>query len=531
MRIFYHKSADAFARRLVPGIAVLLLSAWGIASGGAVMDAIPELTTTAEAAELEAETGTAAENSWKDGEYTGTAAGFGGDITVKVTIEGGKMADITIVAAEKETPSYLKRAKTVIDRMLETQSTEVDVVSGATYSSNGIINAVKNALIKASGGTVTETTGSPGLGNTTQPGGTTTVEPFTDGTYRDGTYTGTAAGFGGNITVRVTIAGGKISAVDIVSAAGETPSYLTKAKAVISKVISKQSPNVDVVSGATYSSNGILNAIKKALKQAASGTTDTEPETDDTVPDTNVKPDRVYTDGRYTGTGEGYGGDITVQVTILNQRIDAIDVISAEGETPSFFTRARAVITSILSKQTTKHVDVVSGATYSSNGILEAVEQALDQAANANAPEEEPEPEPTPEPEPSEETETFTYTASAMCKDDGEENFEDYSMTICFTVKQETKTETGETGKTTTTVTRTLAGLEVTDPTSSSSNWNWIKRAVNGTSSKAGILSQIQRNNSVSGIDVVSGATCSSRAIIQAAQSVEQQLNLGTTGK
>ena len=524
MRIFYHKSADAFARRLVPGIAVLLLSAWGITSGG-VMDAIPELTTTAEAAELETEKNSVKVNTFTDGEYTGTAAGFGGDITVKVTVEGGKMTDIVIVSAEKETPSYLKRAKTVIDRMLETQSTEVDVVSGATYSSNGIINAVKNALIKASGGTVTETTGSPGLGNTTQPGGTTTVEPFTDGTYRDGTYTGTAAGFGGNITVRVTIAGGKISTVDIVSAAGETPSYLAKAKAVISKVISKQSPNVDVVSGATYSSNGILNAIKKALKQAASETAETEP--DDTVPDTNVKPDQVYTDGRYTGTGEGYGGEITVQVTILNQRIDAIDVVEAEGETPSFFTRARAVITSILSKQTTKNVDVVSGATYSSNGILEAVAQALDKAANANASEEKPEP--TPEPEPSEETETFTYTASAMCKDDGEENFEDYSMTIRFTVKQETKTETGENGETITTVTRTLTGLEVTDPTSSSSNWNWIKRAVNGTSSRAGILSQIQKNNSVSGIDVVSGATCSSQAIIQAAQSVEQQLNLGTT--
>ncbi|MGM9677253.1 MAG: FMN-binding protein [Butyricicoccus sp.] len=531
MRIFYHKSADAFARRLIPGIAVLILSAWGIASGGALMDALPELTTTAEAAELETKENSVKVNTFTDGEYTGTAAGFGGDITVKVTIKGGKITDIAIVSAEKETPSYLKRAKTVIDRILETQSTEVDVVSGATYSSNGIINAVKNALIKASGGTVTETTGSPGLGNTAQPGGTTTVEPFTDGTYQDGTYTGTAAGFGGNITVRVTIAGGKISAVDIVSAAGETPSYLAKAKAVISKVISKQSPNVDVVSGATYSSNGILNAIKKALKQAASGTTDTEPEKEDTEPDTTVKPDRTYTDGRYTGTGEGYGGNITVQVTILNQRIDAIDVMSAEGETPSFFTRARAVITSILNKQTTKNIDAVSGATYSSKGILDAVEQALDKAANANAPEQEPEPEPTPEPEPSEETETFTYTASAMCKDDGEENFEDYSMTIRFTVKQETKTETDENGKTTTTVIRTLAGLEVTDPTSSSSNWNWIKRAVNGTSSKAGILSQIQRDNSVSGIDVVTGATCSSRAIIQAAQSVEQQLNLGTTVK
>ncbi|MDO4174324.1 MAG: FMN-binding protein, partial [Eubacteriales bacterium] len=392
MRIFYNKSVDAIARRLVPGIAVVALAAYGIASGGAVLEDIPAQTAQAaevagDTAEAGAGSGTAANVTYQDGTYTGTAPGFGGDITVSVTIEGGKMTAIEIVSAAGETPSYLSRAKKIIDTMLETQSADVDVVSGATYSSNGIINAVKNALVKASGGTVSETTGSSGLGggaNGGGGGGSTSSTAFTDGDYKDGTYTGSASGYGGTITVSVSISGGKIASISVVSASGETASYLAKAKGVISKVISAQSPNVDVVSGATYSSNGILNAIKQALNKAKSGSTTTNSDDNNENDDDNTPaadPDRTYTDGTYTGTGEGYGGDVSVKVTILNARISAIDVVSAEDETPDFFARARTLIATILKKQTTTGVDTVSGATYSSNGILDAVKEALDKAA------------------------------------------------------------------------------------------------------------------------------------------------------
>ncbi|MCD8355774.1 MAG: FMN-binding protein [Clostridia bacterium] len=543
MRIFYNKSADAFVRRLVPGIAVLALAAWGIASGGAVLEDIPELTTTAEAADVAAEAGASSDGftdgEYADGTYTGTAAGFGGDITVSVTIADGKITAIEIVSAAGETPSYLSRAKTIIDAMLEAQSPNVDVVSGATFSSNGIINAVKNALIKASGGTVNETTGSTGLGSASAGGsGTTSSDSFTDAAaYADGTYTGSAQGFGGTISVSVKISGGKIAAISIVSASGETASYLAKAKAVINKVIAAQSPNVDVVSGATYSSNGILNAVKKALSKAAaavSGNQTTEDDdTDDTTP-SNAKPDRTYTDGTYTGTGDGYGGDVTVKVTILDAKISAIDVISAEDETPSFFARARTLIATILNKQTTKGVDIVSGATYSSNGILDAVNEALDKAAGTYVePTPEPDPEPTPTPEPSENTtiEELTYTGTALCEADEYEDFDNYNMTVKFTVTQTTTVETDESGNTTTTVERKLTGVEVTDPTqeNAGNNWTYIKKAVNGTSKITGVAAQAIAKQSFDGIDAISGATCSSNAIVKAASQCD--LNLGTTTK
>lgn len=90
-----------------------------------------------------------------------------------------------------------------------------------------------------------------GQGTTTTP--TTSVPK---GGYKDGIYQGSGTGFGGTITVQVTISGGKIASIEILSAAGETGSYFASAKGVISKMISGQTPNVDAVSGATYSSNG-----------------------------------------------------------------------------------------------------------------------------------------------------------------------------------------------------------------------------------------------------------------------------------
>ena len=102
-----------------------------------------------------------------------------------------------------------------------------------------------------------------GAGTTTTP--TTTVPA--DG-YVDGTYTGSGTGFGGTVTVQVTVSGHKITAINILDASSETPAYFANAKGVINKILSGQTPNVDAVSGATYSSNGIIQAVQNALSQA-----------------------------------------------------------------------------------------------------------------------------------------------------------------------------------------------------------------------------------------------------------------------
>lgn len=87
-------------------------------------------------------------SSENDGVYRGEAEGFGGSIIVDVTVENGEISNIELVSAEGEDDSYLNMAKAVIPKIIEEQSTDVDVVSGATFSSTGIINAAQNALEK-----------------------------------------------------------------------------------------------------------------------------------------------------------------------------------------------------------------------------------------------------------------------------------------------------------------------------------------------------------------------------------------------
>lgn len=87
--------------------------------------------------------------AYKNGTYTGEGQGFGGTIQVQVTLEDDTITDIQVVSAPGEDSAYLSQGKGVISSILSAQSTDVDTISGATFSSTGIINAVNDALGKA----------------------------------------------------------------------------------------------------------------------------------------------------------------------------------------------------------------------------------------------------------------------------------------------------------------------------------------------------------------------------------------------
>lgn len=91
------------------------------------------------------------ENSgaYQDGTYEGTAIGFGGDVTVQVNVEDGRIQSVEIVSAENEDTAYLEMAKDIIPAIIDAQSAEVDTISGATFSSTGIKDAAAAALEKA----------------------------------------------------------------------------------------------------------------------------------------------------------------------------------------------------------------------------------------------------------------------------------------------------------------------------------------------------------------------------------------------
>ena len=231
-----------------------------------VLAAVPERLTAVveqpvEAASVEAEEEALPKLPYADGVYVGSSRGYGGAVRVQVTMENGSITEVEILDASHETKQFLRRAKRLLTTVVDAQSWEVDAVSEATYTSRGILGAVQNALTG-------EVVNNP-LPPQPKPAAPLVVEEFTaPSTYLDGIYTAEAIGFEGKITVQVTVAEDKITDITVLSAEDEEE-YLSQAKRVIPAILEGQSPNVDAVSGATYSSTGILNAVKLALAKAA----------------------------------------------------------------------------------------------------------------------------------------------------------------------------------------------------------------------------------------------------------------------
>ena len=86
--------------------------------------------------------------------------------------------------------------------------------------------------------------------------------------YKDGEYLGKASAYNGNVEVKVTISGGKMTAIDIVKTKDDEDYFFDAQKKVIPEILEKQSTDVDAVAGATTSSEGIAHAVEKALEQA-----------------------------------------------------------------------------------------------------------------------------------------------------------------------------------------------------------------------------------------------------------------------
>ena len=503
----------------------------------------------------------------EDGVYKGTGTGYAGDITVSVLIKDKQIVSIDILSSSDDA-AFFTRAKAVIDKIIEGQMLDVDTVSGATFSSRGIISAVKNAL---TGEKDTSETGQAQSGQTgAAAGSSTSVAQVEDvAAYKDGTYYGSVTGFGGPLKVMVEISGGKIASIQIVENS-DGSDYISKAASLIDSIITTQSTNVDTVSGATYSSVGIIQAVRDALGQAAvNGTSDSTQNNnnnsssdDDSSTVTGTVP---YKEGIYYGTAEGYSGDVSVAVVIQEKTIKAI-LITESSDDEAFFNRAMDVVKKVIRTQKTDDVDTVSGATYSSKGLLNAIKNALKQAekvTNGESIDEKPDLtelkeliEKAEKLEEDKYTETSwavlqtrladakdtleetkqtavdkaveklktaiaqleskdgkdeentkyvsgTYEVTVPCTPDEDEDFEEYELTMSVEIRNDKI-------------------VSITDITGdgASSNDSYIKRAVNGTSSIKGVVSQIIDKGMPEDIDTVSRATCSSNAILEGCKKV-----------
>ena len=529
-----------------------------------------------ETKEKKEEKKTAAKGSFdlEDGVYKGTGTGYAGDITVSVQIKDKQIVSIDILSSSDDA-AFFSRAKAVIDKIIEGQTLDVDTVSGATFSSRGIISAVKNAL---TGEKDNSTTGQVQSGQTAAAAGSSTsVAKVEDAAaYKDGTYYGSGTGFGGPLKVMVEISGGKIASIQIVENS-DGSDYISKAASLIDSIIATQSTNVDTVSGATYSSVGIIQAVRDALSQAAvNGTSDTSQNNNNNSNNSNnnsssddnnstVTGTVPYKEGIYYGTAEGYSGDVSVAVVIQEKTIKAI-LITESSDDEAFFNRAMDVVKKVIRTQKTDDVDTVSGATYSSKGLLNAIKNALKQAekvTNGESIDEKPDLTELKELiEKAEKLEEDTYTETSWavlqtrladakdaleqtkqtavdkaveklktaiaqleskdgkdeentkyvsgtyevtvpCTPDEDEDFEEYELTMSVEIRNDKI-------------------VSITDITGdgASSNDSYIKRAANGTSNIKGVVSQIIEKGMPEDIDTVSRATCSSNAILEGCKKV-----------
>ena len=292
----------------------------------------------------------------KDGEYEGTATGYGGPLTVRITVKGGKLTDIKVVS-QTETPEYFNRAKAVIGKILSSGNVNVDSVSGATISSNAIKKAVADALSKA--GSKQQAKVTPVKKNARSAKGRkgNAAGTFSIGSanLNDGVYTGSGQGYNGPIRVRVTVSGGNITNVEILSNSDDAP-FFNRAKAVIGRLLGSPGKSVDTVSGATYSSRGIIDAVRNALSGAGKtsvtntssstntpATPDNKPSEDNVSPAVNPEtgepayvdaalrkhyPGDKLKDGDYTGIGIGYlnPGGIKTYITVKDGEISSLRV-------------------------------------------------------------------------------------------------------------------------------------------------------------------------------------------------------------
>ena len=335
-----------------------------------------------------------------DGVYKGSATGFSGPVTVAVTIMDKKITSIDILSSTDD-EAFFNRAKAVIDRIIASQSFDVDVVSGATYSSNGIIGAVKNALTGEKDNGVTGKSKQGSTSESESDSSLAEIAAVQDASaYKDGTYYGTGKGFAGTMKVKVDISGGKIASISIVSTK-DGDSYVKSASSLLDTIVEKQSTNVDTVSGATFSSRGIIAAVRSALSQAAvsdnttgnntdkqgaaevSGNGQTDENSSGSASEKGTEGTLPYVDGIYYGTAEGYKGDIRVAVVIQDKTLKAILVTEKQDDEP-FITNAMDVLKNMMKKQSAD-VDTVSGATYSSKGLIGAVKAAFEEARKTTA--------------------------------------------------------------------------------------------------------------------------------------------------
>ena len=301
-----------------------------------------------------------------DGVYTGTGTGFRGTISAQVTVSGGRITDVTILSSPDDSDFFQRAQSGVIPAILQKQSVNVSAVSGATYSSRGILEAVANALQLDTSGllAVAEThQHGQGRGGRKQAEGSNGFFGMTPPTGEAGEGTHPRRGQRSNADQGAASGQDRQPGQGFGQGQGRRQGGRGRGQGQFGQDKAQ--------------SNGADPAQPQAPAMDAQTPAAQETQPAVTAPVSQSSVARTYADGVYTGTGSGYRGATQVQVTVAGGRITDVTVLSSEDDRQYFSRAQSSLIAAILNAQGVD-VSTVSGATFSSNGILEAVADALD---------------------------------------------------------------------------------------------------------------------------------------------------------
>lgn len=205
-----------------------------------------------------------------------------------------------------------------------------------------------------------------------KPAETTAAAAETAQQYVAGTYSASEEGFAGKVTVTITTSESEITDVKV-EGPNETPDKGGAAMEQLQgELLKAQSAEVDAVSGSTVTSDAVKKAMAAAIEKAKSGETSTG--SDEAL---------AFTAGTYTGTGVGYNGPTTVDVTFDDSKITDIKIVDTK-ETGHVGDTAFEVLIPQMIEANGTGVDAVSGATFSSKALKTAVNDAAEQAGVTN---------------------------------------------------------------------------------------------------------------------------------------------------
>ena len=268
--------------------------------------------------------------------------------------------------------------------------------------------------------------------------------------YNEGIYYGSAEGYSGDVKVAVVIQEHTIKAI-LVTEKNDDADFFNRAMTVVKNIMKQQSTDVDIVSGATYSSNGLIGAVKNALKEAEKVTngeiTDTKPDT--TALEKVLEEAEALKEDQYT---ESTWAVLTVRIQ------DAKALLASEPDQTA--------------------VDQALQNLNQAMRLLEKKDEKADEGVVYN---------------------NGIYEGRSLCVPDGDKDFEPYNLSLKITVRNDQ-----------------IVAITDIQGDGDSSNQTYIQKAAYGNSKTTGVVDQILKAGLGENIDVVSRATCSSNAIMEA---------------